>query len=249
MEETLEIYLNSATAQQQLNGNNADCVFHLPVIGIDMKTEKVFVSVKSAVIPYSFYNVNDNNNKLNMVIDEIVYNFVIPVGNYNVNTLSAEIILLINQNMTINYSAKLNKYIFSNSHNFTFLASSTCFEILGFKNNNDYTSALNGAVYQITSTIGINLFVIKSIYVSSNNFILQNINSNNANDTSLLASISVTGQPNSIIYYQNANTKYLIHHLQNITNLHIKLTDQNGNQIYLNDINWQMTIEITILKR
>ena len=38
-------------------------------------------------IPYSFYIINETNNKINLVIDSINHFFTVPVGNYNAFTL------------------------------------------------------------------------------------------------------------------------------------------------------------------
>ena len=34
-------------------------------------------------IPYSFYIINETNNKINLVIDAFNHFFAVPVGNYN----------------------------------------------------------------------------------------------------------------------------------------------------------------------
>ena len=38
----------------------------------------------------------------------------------------------------------------------------------------------------------------------------------------------------------------MIHHARNLTNLHIKLTDQDDDVIDLNGIHWSLTLEIDI---
>ena len=93
------------------------------------------------------------------------------------------------------------------------------------------------------------MFVIRTIYVASDNFILSNINASTPNNASILASIPVIGNPNNIIHYENTTAKHKIHTLNNITNLHIKLIDQDGYLVEFNDVNWSMTLEITIIKK
>jgi hypothetical protein len=41
----------------------------------------------------------------------------------------------------------------------------------------------------------------------------------------------VTGNPNSILHYKNNTSIHKIHHLNNLSNLHIKLTDEIGRMI------------------
>jgi len=260
--ENLEIYLNSKTATQYLDNNVADCIFTIPNIEIDILKEDVYVGVRNAVIPYSWYVVNNTNNKLDLTIDGTAYSISIPLGNYNVNTLATQIKTEIDNlqtqhghdgNLTITYLGKTNKYYFFHTrHQFSFLSTSTCFELLGFKDGNTYIASalpLQTHKHELTSTIGINLFVVRAIYVNSNNFILQNINSSTPSNAGILASISTTGNPNSIIHYENTTAKHKIHTLNNINNLHIKLTDQDGDLLELNSINWSMTLELTIISK
>jgi hypothetical protein len=77
MTDTIEIYLNSKTANKQNNGTS-DVTFHLPPIEV-LKDEKAYVNVKQAVIPFSFYNVNETNNLLNFSI-EIHSNHLIHIA-------------------------------------------------------------------------------------------------------------------------------------------------------------------------
>jgi hypothetical protein len=259
MTDTIEIYLNSKSANKQNNGTS-DVLFHLPPIEV-RKDEKAYVNVKQAVIPFSFYNVNETNNLLNFSIETShqsfnTYSISIPFGNYNINQLisylNSQFLLLPanDKHFTITYSVQTNKLTLKHlHHNFQLLSSSTCFELLGFKENEtQYGSLLTGTIYNLTSVFGINLFVVRQIYIASNNFILNNINASNPNDSNILASVSVTGNPNSIIHYENTTSRHLIHHLNNVTNLQIKLLDQDGDSLNLNGVNWSITLELIIVK-
>ena len=53
---------------------------------------------------------------------------------------------------------------------------------------------------------------------------------------------------NSILFYEDSS-KHLVYKLDNIVNLHIKLTDQDNNLLDMNDIHYTLTIEITIVKK
>ena len=184
--DVLEIYVNSRSATQIYNNLISDAMYSLPVIEIT-KNEKAYICVKNAVIPNSFYNVNNSNNKLNFVLNGVDYSITFTNGNYNINTFRTHLYDLLynldygqgnenHKNWTIIYNNKFNKYTFFHQfHNFTFLNSSNCFELIGFKVGSSYASTL----LSLTSNIGCNMFTIKNIYVSSDNFILNNIDSNN----------------------------------------------------------------------
>ena len=262
MNENLEIYLNSKSARLKQDNQSGNCFFTLPNIDIDENKEQVYVSVRNATIPFSWYNVNETNNKLNFTIDGTSYTITLTEGNYNVNTLAVEFKTEIdhihfqhghNGDLTITYLPKINKfYFFHSHHDFSFLSTSTCFELLGFEDGKTYLSTLLPSQQQkeeLTSTIGVNLFLVRQIYITSDNFILNNINAATPTNANIIASVPVLGNPNSIINYENTSAKHLIHHLNNINNLHIRLEDQKGQLLLLNGVNWSITLELTIIKK
>jgi hypothetical protein len=246
MSEVIEIYLNSKSADRYYNDMISDAMFSLPTIVIS-KTEKAYISVKNCVIPRSFYNVNNTNNVLNYSINSSDYSITMSNGNYNVLTLKAhitELLIIKGHSISIAYNSKTNIFQFtSTSYEFTFKSTSNCFELLGFLDNNDYTSTN----YTLESIIGVNLFTIKNIYVTSDNFILNNIDSNNHNKSNIICSIPVKGVANSILFYEDS-TKHLVHNVENLTTLRIILTDENSNLIDFNNIHYSITLEITITK-
>lgn len=251
--DVLEVYINSRTATQIYNNLISDSMYSLPVIEIN-KNEKAYICVKNAVIPNSFYNVNNTNNKLNFILDNDTFSVTIPNGNYNINTFRTQLYdLLFNLNYgqgnnnhnhwTITYIPKLNKMLYTHQfHNFTFLNSSSCFELMGFKNGYDYTSVN----LSLTSTICCNMFTIKNIYVSSDNFILNNIDSNNHGRSNIICSIPVQGSSGSFLFYED-NQRHLVHNVNNLTNFKLKLTDEDGDLIDFNDVHYSLTLEISII--
>lgn len=249
----LEIYLNSRTATQYYNNLISDSMFSLPVIEINKK-EKAYICVKNAVIPNSFYNINNTNNKFNFILNSLNYSITFSNGNYNINTFKTHLYDLLfgldygptntnGRHWTITYNNKLNKLVFSHQyHNFTFLSSSTCFELLGFKEGVSYTSTS----LSLQSNICCNMFTIKNIYVTSENFILNNIDSNNHGRSNIICSIPVQGVSGSFLFYSDSQ-RHLIHNVNNLTSFRLKLTDEDGALIDFNDIHYSLTIEITIL--
>ena len=47
----------------------------------------IYLSVVHVSIPYSFYNVNNTNNKLDYILNSVNYSITLINGYYNVNTL------------------------------------------------------------------------------------------------------------------------------------------------------------------
>ena len=262
MSENLEIYLNSKSARLKQDNQSGNCFFTLPNIDIDENKEQVYVSIRNATIPFSWYNVNETNNILNLTIDGSLYSITLKEGNYNVNSLAIEFKAEIDDiqfqhghdgDITITYLVKTNKfYFFHSHHDFSFLSTSTCFELLGFEDGNTYLSTplpFQTQKEELTSTIGVNLFVVRQIYITSDNFILNNINVATPTNANIIASVPVLGNPNSVINYENTSARHLIHHLNNINNLHIRLEDQKGQLLLLNGVNWSITLELTIIKK
>ena len=239
------IFLNSQTANSYINGYTSECMFVLPTINLPKKT-KVSVSCQSASIPYSFYNCDDFNSKIVYIENSITYTKYIPQGNYNVLTLISALKILLGSNFNITYNSLDNSYTFTNSlYEFQFLSSSLCFEILGLKSGSSYSSVSKS----LKSNISINLFTIRNIYISSNNFILNNVNSSTPNNSSILCSIPITTSQGSIISYSNIyNVSNELHHTNNLNLLHIKLTDQDGDVLDLNGCHFSLTLQLDITK-
>ncbi len=240
-EETMQIFLNSKTANQYLGGFTSNCVFNLPMIVLP-RNSKIHLSLQSCSIPFSFYNVDYFNNTL-------IYNvnggsditIEIPQGNYSTTSLR-NYLLTVMTGFSITYSSLNNTFTFIHStSNFQFKNSSTCMEILGFDDTDNYPSSAQ----TLTSVNSINLFTIRSIYITSNNLSLNNINNSTPNLCNILASIPLTSGANSVITYTNTNNvKTVVNDVKNFTLLQIALTDQDGDILDLNGCHWSMTLQI-----
>ena len=58
-----QIHLNSKHADSYNNNSISDCNFYLPQIDT-LNDHQINVSIQSANIPYSFFNINTSNNYL-----------------------------------------------------------------------------------------------------------------------------------------------------------------------------------------
>ena len=237
MSESFQIYLNSSNADSV--GNNS-YTFILPNLEI-ADGNYIYLSVQYASIPYSFYNINSTNNLLNYTLNSVSYSITITSGNYNITQLITSLKSLMS-GFTISYSSITSKITFSHStYNFSFLSTSTCQEILGFELKTTYTSTL----LSLVSVSCISLISIKCINVVSN-LLTYNINKSNPNNQSILCCIPITTQPNSIIEYKNNNNFRSNLFINQISNIIIKLTDQNNNILDLNGLDFFFTIQLDI---
>ena len=238
---TIQIFLNSKTANKYLGGFTSNCIFNIPAIEMP-EDRKIYLSVQSASIPFSFYNVDYFNNTLIYSVgggSNIVV--TIPQGNYNVTSLRTYL-LTVMPNFTITYTSMNNTFTFTHSSSdFSFESNSTCMEILGFDEYETYSSSSR----VLTSVNSINLFTIRNIYIQSNNLIVKNINHATPNNCSILCSIPLTTGQNSILNYSNVNNvKSSVDNIRNFTMLNISLTDQDGDILDLNGCHWSCTLQI-----
>jgi len=245
MKKKIQIYLNSKRANKYINDTTANCIFHLPFIHTPTnKKHSVSISVLSAQIPCSYYNVNENNNKLiyNLNSGEPI-DVIIEPSNYNINTLITELKLHMN-GFEITYNNMTGKLTFEH-HTFIikFYNESICFELLGFSNK-DHVSTFGNT---IASDSVINLYTVQMIQIASDNFILDNIDSYTPNNSNILQSLPVTSAFGSIIHYSNLHDLQSdINTTRNLTNLHIMLLNQNDEVIQLNGSHWSIVLLLTI---
>lgn len=237
---TINLYLNSKYALRQLNGTS-NCLFDFSALPVD--DGEIYVSIQSAQIPGTFYNCDSINQLLVYNINGGTnINLVIPEGNYNVNTMLTYLQSVMT-GFTITFDGQTNKYIFTHATNiFSFKSTSTCFEMLGFKEGTTY----NSTGLSLTSELCINFFTIQNVMIEISNLITNNKTSNvNENNPSILVSIPITTSQNSVLSYTNIYNLYeRIHSVKNFASLQVRLLDQDLDLLDLNGGNWTATLQI-----
>ena len=237
---TINLYLNSKFALKQLNGTS-NCIFDFSNLPID--DGEIFVSIQSAQIPGTFYNVDDINNLLVYTVNNGAnINLVIPPSNYNVNSLMTYLMTVMT-GFTITFNSQNNKYTFTHATNiFSFKSTSTCFELLGFIEKTTY----NSTGLTITSPLCINFFTIQAVLIEISNLITNNKTSNaSENNPSILVSIPITTSQNSVLSYYNVfNLHERINTIKNFATLQVRLLDQDLDLLDLNGANWTATIQL-----
>lgn len=243
MSELLQIHLNSKNADRFISGTS-DLEFDLPLIEAPLQ-HTIYLSVQHAVIPYSFYNIDSNNNFLQYMLYgaelPTIYNIYIETGNYNPYQLIS-VLHNVMPNFTITYNSIKNKFTFTHSlYEFRFIDISTCLRLFGFS---DSAQSVNKTVTSINS---INLQSHHCVCIQSN-LLTGSINSANKYESNIICSIPVDKAPFSMITFINHNN--LKYNLFNnvISTMRLRLTDQNNNLIDLNGCNWSCTVQLEIIK-
>jgi len=238
--ESIQIYINSKSADKYIDNNISDCEYILPNISVP-DGYHIYLSLQKASIPNTMYNINLTNNTL-VVYTNAVNVIPIPEGNYNINQLLTELKSSLPL-FTITYNSLTNKFTFVYSSNFQFYASSTILGVLGFNEG----ALISSSNFRLESTHCCNLMPIKCINVVSN-LTTYNINKAFPNSQNILASIPVNCQPYSMIQYENSNNFRSNLFVNNISTLNIKLVnDSDGQLIDLNGVHYSMTFQLDIV--
>lgn len=238
---TCNLYLNSKQAIAKIGGFTSNCIFDFN--NLDVPDGDIYVSVQTAQIPCTFYNVDAINNLLVYNVNAGPnINLTITPSNYNVNTLLTFLQTAMT-GFTITYNSATNKYTFTHATNvFSFKSSSTCFELLGFLDSAQY----NSTGLTLTSTISVNFFTIRNVLIECSNLITVNKTSNVADSNqSILTSIPITVSQGSILSYSNVfGLSDRIASVKNFASLNIRLLDQDGDLLNLNGTEWSITMQL-----
>lgn len=198
-----------------------------------------------AEIPYSFYIINESNNKLIYINSfNIIKTIIIESGNYNSYTLQNLIKSEILENgdiIDITLNNTTGKYTMSSISLFKIDGiSSTINSIIGITFD-IYTSIYDGNNYVINYPFQVNLLGTKNIYLKCS-LILDNYNTQGNNQT--LSCIAVNVPPYGIILYSNISDSETIVKNSQTNNFNIEILDDDNQLINFNNQNWAITIEI-----
>jgi hypothetical protein len=153
------------------------------------------ISIHSAQIPLSYYNLNQYNNTL-------VYQFgtgtvqtaVFTEGNYTANSFIAEMKTKI-PTISVIFNSTNGKFIFAKSSQFTFYTGSTCFPLIGFDANVTGTN--------ITAKYPANFAGITRIKIASSELNTFALDSYTGGFSSNLAIIPINNSSYGILLYEN----------------------------------------------
>ena len=231
-----QINLNSNSADSFNNGLlKSDLRFNIPyLIRKDKSILYNTIKLLHAEIPYSFYIINEYNNKLVLSTGIIEFEY----GNYNANTFMKMIQPLLHVNMHISFNTSNGKFTISHNQPFTIYNTSTCQLLLGFD------STLYSDNGNIVMPYQANFLGTKNLYIKTTNLVLENYNTN-TKDYITLFTIPVNTVPYGIIMYDNiSGSKNYVKNSNSINYLDLVITDDYNNQIDFNNTDWSITIEV-----
>lgn len=253
-QDNILITLNSANASLLNSTLKSSVSFNF--IGLLKEEDDIvrsYISVVNAQIPMSFYVINSSNNKLcyNTMAPVQVMTLTVPVGNYNAYTLATKLTALFLLNgITIIISTSPQTGIM------TFSQASALFSIYPYELNGQLFSTLSLVINlssafvagtSITCLYPVNLLGTKKINIKSNELAINSLSSKSLAYNCIIATIPVDYPFFSMISYvnQNALNKNIIK-TPTIDTIDIQLTDDNDNFIDFNNLDWTITLCLSI---
>jgi hypothetical protein len=213
----------------------------------DIYLIRTYITVLNAQFPVSFYIIDDTNNILNYTQGGISKLITIPIGNYNGN----QMVKILNTGFTDNGSSittTLNSnngllyFLISDGVSYTFLSTSTIKKILGFET--DITSST-----LITMPYQLNLLGKKKIFINSNNLKNSAFTSKSLSSVQTIATVPVDQPPYSMINYTSVSDleKNILFN-RSLDVLDIQIVDEDNKYINFQNIDWSITLCLTIEK-
>ena len=231
--------------------------------------QRMLISLHSATIPYSFYNVRDGvNDIIRVKIDHVggggsSTDIDIPRGNYNSITLAQVLETLIPASvpetitLEIDFDPDTNKFkfIFSSTtsyvYSFDFADTTQPFANLelGFRNELSQASASQvGSNYlgTITSSNVADLNgSIHGVYIRTNLVSKSTLDSQTGNFSNILERLPLNVQSGGILFHDSTGGTFKsIIDLRTINIVTIRLTDERNRILDLNGLHFQLAIQI-----
>lgn len=246
IKETKQIHLSTASgAGKIINADSnykSQIEFNIPnLIRKDDTIEYIMFSVPYAVIPVSFYTINESNNQLVVLENGITttYSFL-PYGNYNANQFITIFKSLLPVRFNITLDSVSSRFTITNTtYNFTLLSSSTIDYIMGFSGNTSSSS------FSLVCPRVCNFLPLPRISMRCN--ILANSTMAGSQQTNdLVITIPNNAKPNSQIVYNNSSGIQMLFQQEILSSFVVSLTNDIGQLINFNGVSsfWVFQFDI-----
>jgi hypothetical protein len=240
-----ESYLHFDSSQRTGGTNNA------PRFKMDKRYRNISsLVIDNVQIPFTYYVVNSNNNKLDINQGGEV-NITITAGNYTAAGLASTVQAAINastlDNFTVTYDSSTYRFTFTDTDvvAFDFLwdtgtnADETIGELLGFDTSADSASATTHTSDNATIVTGDPTILVKSRIITSH--MINKPYYNNAR-SDILFSVPVDVNPGSVILWQpRFGQKLCFGDKTSFDEFDFALVDKNGNEVDLNGAAWTLS--------
>ena len=263
-ESSIVLHLNSAFASAQLStGLTTNFIYNLKESVEVPNHEMCQVSLYSATIPYSFYNVNSTNNQFRVTMndgdDEKTSTMTIPKGNYTATSLKDKFISVVKAStepliaslvFDIEYDRVTFKYNMKQTNVVEYLKVNfiTSGDIFGFANNTDIDFDPLGNATVVGSKCADLSDSVRGLYIRQNLTSKSTLDNETGTFSNILARIPIETNPGGIIFYNPHNS---IHRsntwLHSISSVGIKLTNDTNAPIDLNGLHFSVSLLVSFV--
>ena len=258
------LHINSEDATLQLSSEAKNSYFQF-FLGSQItcnNNERMLISLHSATIPYSFYNIRDGvNDTIPYLISDTFTSsqyITIPKGNYTSTNLKSKIGELltaqadITSTITLVFDRITMKFKYVNSSDSQNLKldfsrrTDTAHIESGFSKD-EQSSAIIIAGIESSNVIDVN-GNIHSLFLRTNLSQLGSIDSNSGGFNTILGKIPITTNFGGVLFFKpNNNTHKILNHSNHINFLTVRLTDEKNRLVNLNGLNFSISIQIDFI--
>ena len=215
------------------------------------------ISIQSAEIPHSFYNVDQNHNVIYYTVADTGglgsfynnYTMTIPEGQYNANTFITVFQTLFaagghGKTCVLTIDKVTGKFLLAaGDSSFTitiYTTGTTAFRIIGLDTASDHT------FYSIPTAFSYpcNFLGVTKLKVFSDALACDNLDSSALGETNLIDTISVNAPAYGLIQFSaGEHNECLMKHKQ-IDNIDVQIRDERNNYVDFNNQDWSITFII-----
>jgi hypothetical protein len=240
---SIVLHVRSEDGAQHTDGFNTDFSVYLSQPIKCRDDENFLISLSSAQIPYSFYNIQANLNSSLAVNGETIS---ITPANYNVNTFAAEVQKKVPQ-LLMSYNKSFGKYVFSSTEDVTLtLTALSPLSQMGLVAGDHTITPL----LPISSTNVVSMFSFNSLFIKTPNlFSLNSIESRHGGYSDILSKIEIQSSPNEYIYHlASMNQHKSLIRQKTISMISFALCATSNHLINLNGLGWEFSVQFDIVK-
>jgi len=228
-----------------LNGDfKSQITFSIPdAIVTDESIDFIYFSIPYAVIPNSFYIINETNNLLYVLQSSVTTLYTFPYGNYTCQTFMTTFRALLPNQFGISMGINSNVFVITHTTTtFSFLDESTLDSIMGFSG----TIAATGL--SLTMPRVCNFLPLPRICIRcpdlAHSFISATTDGND-----VILSVPNTAKLNGQIIYNNSSNMKTLFKLTNLNSFTVALTNDDGAPINFNGVSSFFTFQFDIYRR
>lgn len=258
------IHLNSKDADKSFSNTTSYCLFTLDTpIELD-DNHAALISLNSAIVPYSMYNIRDNINRKIPYVNEFggTGYVLLDIGNYTISTLAAEIRDKLNngpyvgvslaETYTVAFDRKTMKYKYSCTTaecHFDFsLHADTAHIELGYPSDGTSATIDNTPIFSpnVPDVNG----SVHSLFVRTNLTSKSSIDSHTKSFSTILGKIPINVNFGGVLFYNpRDNLHKVLLDIKQINQVVVRLTDEQNRLFDLNGLEFNLSIMIDVVNK